>query len=44
MEKNKEISQDQLKNAIKEVDGFTASFTDKINEIGQNKESEIKEV
>ena len=44
MEKNKEISQDQLKSAIKEVDEFTDSFIDKINEIGQNKEREIKEV
>jgi len=44
MEKNKEISQDQLKSAIKEIDAFTTSFIDKINEIGQNKEREIKEV
>ena len=44
MEKNKEISQDQLKNTIKEVDEFTGSFIEKINEIAQNKEREIKEV
>ncbi|OIP25864.1 MAG: ribosome recycling factor [Chloroflexi bacterium CG_4_9_14_3_um_filter_45_9] len=44
MEKNKEISQDQLKSASKEVDELSSSFIDKINEIGQNKEREIKEV
>ena len=44
MEKKKEISQDQLKNAIKEVDELTNSFIDKIDEITQNKEREIKEV
>ena len=44
MEKGKEISQDQLKSATKEVDELNNSFIDKVNEIGQNKEREIKEV
>ena len=44
MEKNKEISQDELKNAIKRVDEVSTSFIDKANDIGQNKEKEIKEI
>ena len=44
IEKGKEISQDQLKSAIKEVDKVNNNFIDKVNEIGQNKEREIKEV
>ncbi len=44
MEKNKEISQDELKNAIKQVDEVSSSFIDKANDIGQNKEKEIKEI
>lgn len=44
MEKNKEISQDQLQNNTKQIDKFADSFIDKLNEIGQNKEKEIKEV
>jgi len=44
MEKNKEISQDQLQNNTKQIDKLTDSFIEKVNEIGQNKEKEIKEV
>ena len=44
MEKNKEISQDQLQNNTKQIDKLADSFIDKLNEIGQNKEKEIKEV
>jgi ribosome recycling factor len=44
MEKNKEISQDELKNAIKRIDATSESFIDEANEIGQDKEREIKEV
>ncbi len=44
MEKSKEISQDELKNTIKQVDEISSSFIDKANDIGQNKEKEIKEI
>ncbi|MEA3443070.1 MAG: ribosome recycling factor [Chloroflexota bacterium] len=44
MEKNKEISQDQFKNTVKEIDELSNSFIDKVNQIGQDKEKEIKEV
>lgn len=44
MEKNKEISQDQLQINTKQIDKLTDSFIEKVNEIGQNKEKEIKEV
>ena len=44
MEKNKEISQDEIKNAIRQVDELSNSFMDRINEIGQKKEREIMEV
>ncbi len=44
MEKNKEISQDELKNAIKRVDEINSSFINKANDIGQSKEKEIKEI
>jgi len=43
MEKNKEISQDELENSIKQVDKISESFIDKANEIGQKKEKEIRE-
>ena len=44
MEKNKEISQDQLQINTKQIDKLTDGFIEKVNEIGQNKEKEIKEV
>jgi len=44
MEKNKEISQDELKNSIKQVDAINDSFIDEVGKIGQAKEQEIKEV
>lgn len=44
MEKNKEISQDELSNAIKHVDEIGESFIDKANEIGKAKEKEIREL
>jgi ribosome recycling factor len=44
MEKNKEISQDELKSAIKQVDAISDSFIDEANKIGQDKEREIQEV
>ncbi len=44
MEKSKEVSQDELKNAIKQVDDISNVFVDKANDIGQNKEREIREI
>ncbi len=44
MEKSKQISQDELTNAINKVDEISDSFIDKVNEIGQNKEREIREL
>jgi ribosome recycling factor len=44
MEKDKQISQDELTNAIKKVGDISDSFMDKVNEIGQNKEREIREL
>jgi len=44
MERNKEISQDELKSSIKQVDVISDSFVDEVNRIGQDKEKEIKEV
>ena len=44
MEKNKELSQDELKSAIKQVDDISDSFVDKATEIGQEKETEIREI
>jgi len=44
MEKNKEISQDELKNSIEQVDEISDNFIDKVNKIGQDKAREIKEV
>ncbi|MCK4353700.1 MAG: ribosome recycling factor [Dehalococcoidia bacterium] len=44
MEKSKEVSQDELKNAIKQVDDISNVFVDKANDIGQNKEKEIREI
>ncbi|GAH36973.1 unnamed protein product, partial [marine sediment metagenome] len=44
MEKNKEISQDELKSAIKRVDEINDSFLDKATEAGQKKEKEIREI
>jgi len=44
MEKNKEVSQDELKNATKQVDDISNVFVDKANDIGQNKEKEIREI
>lgn len=43
-EKNKEISQDQYTRASEQLQKLTDSFTDKANDIGQAKETEIMEV
>ena len=44
MEKNKEISQDQYTRASEQLQKITDSFIDKVNNIGQAKETEIIEV
>ncbi len=44
MERNKEISQDELKNYLKKIDLLTEAFVAKASELGQSKEKEIQEV
>jgi len=44
MEKNKEISQDELKNNTKKIDHLTEAYVDKVTELGQSKEKEIQEI
>jgi ribosome recycling factor len=44
MEKNKEISQDELKNYLKKIDLLTEAFVAKAGELGQSKEKEIREI
>ena len=44
MERNKEISQDELKNNTRKIDQLTESYVDRVNEIGQDKEREIREI
>jgi ribosome recycling factor len=44
MEKNKEISEDELKNNIKRIDQLTEVCVGKVSELGQSKEKEIQEI
>ena len=44
MEKNKEISQDELKNNAKKIDQLTELCMDRVSELGQSKEKEIREI
>jgi ribosome recycling factor len=44
MEKNKEISEDELKNNAKKIDQLTEACVDKVSELGQSKEKEIQEI
>lgn len=44
LEKDKEISQDELGSGIKRIDEIIDSFIDKASEIGQDKEKEIREL
>ena len=44
MEKNKEISQDELTATVKKVDELTETFTEKCSDMGRAKEKEIKEL
>lgn len=44
MEKNKEISEDELKNNTRRIDQITDACVGKVNELGQRKEKEIQEI
>jgi ribosome recycling factor len=44
MEKNKEISEDELSGTVKQVEETTKSFVDRATQLGQDKEREIKEL
>lgn len=44
MEKDKEISEDELKSATKQVEQVTEAFISKVNQLGEDKEKEIKEI
>ena len=44
MEKNKEISEDELKNNSKKIDQLTEACVDRVSELGQSKEREIQEI
>jgi len=44
MEKNKEISEDELKNNTKKIDQLTEACVDRVSELGQSKEKEIQEI
>jgi ribosome recycling factor len=42
--KNKEISEDELKNNTKKIDQLTEACVDRVTELGQSKEKEIREI
>ncbi len=44
LERNKEISEDELKNNTKKIDQLTEVCVAKISELGQRKENEIREI
>ncbi len=44
MEKNKEISEDELKNNAKKIDQLTEACVDRVSELGRSKEREIQEI
>jgi ribosome recycling factor len=44
MAKNKEISEDELKNNTKKIDQLTEACVDRVSELGQSKEKEIREI
>jgi ribosome recycling factor len=44
MEKNKEISDDELKNNTKKIDQLTEACVGRVSELGQSKEKEIREI
>jgi ribosome recycling factor len=44
MAKNKDISEDELKNNTKKIDQLTETFVDRVTELGERKEGEIREI
>lgn len=44
MERAKEISQDDLKSNTKKIDQLTEATVDRVNELGESKEREIREI
>jgi len=44
LERNKEISQDQLESSVKRIQELTDSYTEKANRIAEDKEKELEEV
>lgn len=44
MEREKQISQDELKNTTKKIDQLTEVFVERVNELGDGKEREIREI
>jgi ribosome recycling factor len=44
IEKNKEISEDELKSNIKKIDQLTEVCVGRVSELGQSKEKEIREI
>jgi len=44
MEKNKKISEDELKNNTKKIDQLTETCVERVSELGQSKEREIREI
>jgi len=44
MEKDKQISQDELKNNTKKIDQLTEASVERVNELGEIKEREIREI
>jgi ribosome recycling factor len=44
MERNKEISEDELKNNSKKIDQLTEACVDRVSELGRSKEKEIQEI
>lgn len=44
MEKDKEISEDELKNNARRIDQLTEAFVKRVDELGKSKEREIQEI
>lgn len=44
MAKNKQISEDELKNNTKRIDQITEACVERVSEVGQRKEKEIREI
>jgi ribosome recycling factor len=44
MAKNKDISEDELKNNTKKIDQLTETCVDRVTELGERKEGEIREI